>query len=40
MELAQSIADKILTEQGKLVTLKFIEKKDFEEGKVDFKLMV
>jgi predicted nucleotidyltransferase len=33
MELASSIADKILSEHGKLVTLKFIGEKDFEEGK-------
>jgi predicted nucleotidyltransferase len=33
MELASSIADKILAEHGKLVTLKFINEKDFEEGK-------
>jgi predicted nucleotidyltransferase len=33
MELASSIADKILTEHGKLVTLKFINEKDFEDGK-------
>jgi len=33
MKLASSIADKILAEHGKLVTLKFINEKDFEEGK-------
>jgi predicted nucleotidyltransferase len=33
MELASSIADKILSEHGKLVTLKFINEKDLEEGK-------
>ncbi|MDH7477399.1 MAG: nucleotidyltransferase domain-containing protein [Candidatus Bathyarchaeota archaeon] len=33
MKLASCIADKILSEQGKLVTLKFINEKDFEEGK-------
>ena len=32
-KLASSIADKILAEHGKLVTLKFIENKDFEKGK-------
>lgn len=33
MELASSIADKILAEYGKLVTLKFVSGKDLEEGK-------
>jgi predicted nucleotidyltransferase len=33
MKLASSIADKILTEHGKLVTLKFINEKELEEGK-------
>jgi predicted nucleotidyltransferase len=33
IELASSIADKILSEHGKLVTIKFINEKDFEEGK-------
>jgi len=36
MELASSIADKILTEHGKLVSLKFIEEKEFENGKSPF----
>jgi len=33
MELASSIADKILVEYGKLVTLKFISEKELEKGK-------
>jgi len=32
-ELASAVADKILAEHGKLVTLKFIDEKDLEEGK-------
>lgn len=32
MELASSIADKILAEQGKLVTIKFINEKELEKG--------
>jgi len=36
MELASSIADKILAEYGKLVSLKFISEKDFEEEKNPF----
>jgi len=32
MELASSIADKILAERGKLVSLKFIEEREFESG--------
>ncbi|MDI6690268.1 MAG: nucleotidyltransferase domain-containing protein [Candidatus Bathyarchaeota archaeon] len=36
MELASSIADKILAEQGKLVSLKFIEEKELEDGKSPF----
>ncbi|MGQ9624993.1 MAG: hypothetical protein ACUVT9_06445, partial [Candidatus Bathycorpusculaceae bacterium] len=33
MNLASSIADKILAEQGKLVTLKFITEEELEKGK-------
>jgi len=32
-ELASAIANKILAEHGKLVTLKFIDEKNLEEGK-------
>ncbi|MBS7621231.1 nucleotidyltransferase domain-containing protein [Candidatus Bathyarchaeota archaeon] len=33
MKLASSIADEILAEQGKLITLKFVNEEEFEEGK-------
>jgi len=36
MQLASSIADKILAEKGKLVSIKFIEEEDFEKKKSPF----
>ncbi|MEM4713055.1 MAG: nucleotidyltransferase domain-containing protein [Candidatus Bathyarchaeia archaeon] len=33
MKQASSIADKILAEHGKILTLKFISEEDFEKGK-------
>jgi predicted nucleotidyltransferase len=36
MELASSIADRILTKYGKLVSLKFISEKELNEGKTPF----
>ncbi len=36
MKLASSIADKILAEKGKLVSIKFIEEEDFEKKNSPF----
>jgi predicted nucleotidyltransferase len=36
MALASSIADRILTKYGKLVSLKFISEKELNEGKTPF----
>jgi len=37
MKLSTSIADRILVEYGKLVSLKFIDEKEFDEGKTPLK---
>lgn len=37
IKLSSSIADRILIKYGKLVSLKFIGKKDFEKGKTQLK---
>jgi len=37
MKLSSSIADRILVEYGKLVSLKFIDEKEFEKGKTPLK---
>jgi predicted nucleotidyltransferase len=37
MKLSSSIADRILVEYGKLVSLKFIDEKDFDKGKTPLK---
>jgi len=37
MKLASSIADKILAEYGKLVSLKFMDEEDLDMGKIPIK---
>lgn len=37
MKLASSIADRILAEYGKLVSLKFMDEEEFDEGKIPIK---
>jgi hypothetical protein len=37
MKLSSSIADKILAEYGKLVSLKFIDEEDFDKLKIPLK---
>jgi predicted nucleotidyltransferase len=37
MKLSSSIADKILAEYGKLVSLKFIDEEDFDKRKIPLK---